>query len=148
MLISFSINFKQFFFSYFTPFFTISHLFSHPFQLFFGHCTTPCLYQPIKKKVSPYLSRFSNYACYKFVTSYTRTDARTHARTDELLDHNTSSRPKGPRAKIVCPIKLKFWQNVTTTYLIHVNLQIVKILKIWIYTNFLLTVHFCKKWLF
>ena len=70
---------------------------------FVCHCTTPCLYQPIKKKVSPYLSRFSNYACYKFVTSYgrthARTDARTHGRTDELLDHNTSSRPKGPRAK-------------------------------------------------
>ena len=44
-----------------------------------------------------YLSRFSNYACYKFVTSYAQTHARTHGRThgrtDELLDHNTSSRP-------------------------------------------------------
>ena len=36
---------------------------------------------PLKKKVSPYLSRFSNYACYKFVTSYARTHARTHRRT-------------------------------------------------------------------
>ena len=78
MLISFSINFKQFFFFVFHTFFTISHLFSHPFQLFFGHCTTPCLYQPIKKKVSPYLSRFSNFACYKFVTSYARTHAQTN----------------------------------------------------------------------
>ena len=49
---------------------------------FVCHCTTPCLYQPIKKKVSPYLSRFSNYACYKFVTSYARTHARTHAQTN------------------------------------------------------------------
>jgi len=36
---------------------------------------------PLKKKVSPYLSRFSNFALYKFVTSYARTDARTDART-------------------------------------------------------------------
>ena len=35
---------------------------------------------PLKKKVSPYLSRFSNFALYKFVTSYARTDARTDAR--------------------------------------------------------------------
>ena len=56
---------------------------------------------PLKKKVSPYLSRFSNFALYKFVTSYARTHGRTHGRTDELLDHNTSSRPKGPRAKML-----------------------------------------------
>ena len=74
ILISFSINFKQFFFVFHT-------FFSHLFQLFFCHCTTPLSYQSIKKKVSLYLSRFSNFALYKFVTSYARTHARTHACT-------------------------------------------------------------------
>ena len=40
ILISFSINFKQFFFVFHT-FFTISHLFFTPFSTFFCHCTTP-----------------------------------------------------------------------------------------------------------
>ena len=86
-------------------FFRISHLFYNftPFfrTLFNFFLVTALLLaytNPLKKKVSPYLSRFSNYACYKFVTSYAQTHGRTHGRTDELLDHNTSSRPKGPRA--------------------------------------------------
>ena len=94
ILISLLINFKQFF-SYFTPFLQF-HTFFHTFFNFFLATALLLIYtNPLKKKVSPYLSRFSNFAWYKFLTSY----ARTHARTDELLDHNTSSRPKGPRAK-------------------------------------------------
>ena len=102
MLISFSINFKQFFFSYFTPFLQFHTFFHTLFNFFLVTALLLAYTNPLKKKVSPYLSRFSNFACYKFVTSYARThgrtDARTHGRTDELLDHNTSSRPKGPRA--------------------------------------------------
>ena len=104
MQISFSINFKQNFFFVFHTFFTISHLFSHLFQLFFCHCTTPQLYQPIKKKSKSIPITVLKFCLgTRFVTSYGRTDARTHGRTDgrtdELLDHNTLSRPKGPQAK-------------------------------------------------
>ena len=83
MQISFSINFKQNFF------FRISHLFYNftPFfrTLFNFFLVTALLLaytDPLKKKVSPYLSRFSNFALYKFVTSYARTHGRTDARTD------------------------------------------------------------------
>ena len=38
------------------------------------------------------------------MTSYGRTDART----DELLDHNTLSRPKGPQAKITPTIYYQY----------------------------------------
>ena len=77
MLISFSINFKQFFFSYFTPFFTISHLFSHLFQLFFCHCTTTHSYQSIKKK-----SKSIPITVLKFCLVQVCDIIRTHARTD------------------------------------------------------------------
>ena len=111
ILISFLINFENFFF------FRISHLFYNftPFfrTLFNFFLVTALLLaytDPLKKKVSPYLSRFSNFALYKFVTSYARTHGRTHGRTDELLDHNTSSRPKGPRAKnFYPPVDPFFW---------------------------------------
>ena len=61
ILISFLINFEQFFFSYFTPFLQFHTFFSHLFQLFFCHCTTTHSYQSIKKKVSRYLRRFSKF---------------------------------------------------------------------------------------
>ena len=98
MLISFLINFKQFFFRI-SHLFLRFHTFFHTFFNFFLATALLLTYtNPLKKKVSPYLSRFSNFALYKFVTSFARTHGRTHGRTDELLDHNTSSRPKGPRA--------------------------------------------------
>jgi hypothetical protein len=112
MQISFLINFKQNFFFVFHTFFTISHLFSHLFQLFFCHCTTPQLYQPIKKKSKSIPITVLKFCLgTRFVTSYGRTDARTDARTDELLDHNTLSRPKGPQAKILL-LKRKYMDSL------------------------------------
>ena len=67
---------------------------------FVCHCTTPCLYQPIKKKSKSIPITVLKF-CLVQVCDIIRTHARTHGRTDELLDHNTSSRPKGPRAKKV-----------------------------------------------
>ena len=102
MQISFLINFKQNFF------FRISHLFYNftpfftPFSTFFFVTARLLNYtNQLKKKVSLYLLRFSNFAWVQDLWHHTdgRTDARTDARTDELLDHNTLSRPKGPQAK-------------------------------------------------
>ena len=83
MQISFSINFKQNFF------FRISHLFYNftpfftPFSTFFCHCTTPQLYQPIKKKSKSIPITVLKFCLgTRFVTSYGRTDARTHAQTN------------------------------------------------------------------
>ena len=68
-------------------FFRISHLFYNftPFfrTLFNFFLVTALLLaytDPLKKKVSPYLSRFSNFACYKFLWHHTH--GRTHGRTD------------------------------------------------------------------
>ena len=100
ILISFSINFKQFFYRISHLFLRFHTFFRTFFNFFFATALLLVHTNLLKRKVSLYLSRFSNFACYKFVTSYARTHARMHGRTDELLDHNTSSRPKGPRAKI------------------------------------------------
>ena len=97
-------QFKVFFSSsYFTPFLQF-HTFFHTFFNFFFVTARLLNYtNQLKKKVSLYLSRFSNFAWVQvcdIIRTHGRTDARTHGRTDELLDHNTLSWPKGPQAKI------------------------------------------------
>ena len=101
MLISFSINFKQKKKIVFHTFFAISHLFFSPFPTFFVTARLLNYTNQLKKKLSLYLLRFSNFAWVQDLWHHTdgRTDGRTDARTDELLDHNTLSRPKGPQAK-------------------------------------------------
>ena len=81
MQISFSINFKQnFFFSYFTPFLQF-HTFFHTFFNFFFVTARLLNYtNQLKKKVSLYLLRFSNFAWVQDLWHHT--DARTDAQTN------------------------------------------------------------------
>ena len=72
---------RIFFFSYFTPFLQFHTFFHTFFNFFFCHCTTTLSYQSIKKKVSLYLSRFSNFAWVQ-VCDIIWTHARTHAQTN------------------------------------------------------------------
>ena len=75
----------------------ISHLFwpfntflSHLFRIFFSLCTTTHSYQSIKKRSKSIPIMVLKFCLgTRFVTSY----GRTHGRTDELFDYNTSSRP-------------------------------------------------------
>ena len=83
ILISFSINFKQFFFFVFhTFFYDFTPFFRTFFNFFFATARLLIHTNLLKKKVSLYLSRFSNFALYKFVTSYARTHTRTDAQTN------------------------------------------------------------------
>ena len=81
----------------------ISHLFCHltpffhTFSEFFFRSAQLLIHTNLLKKIKSVPITVLKFCLgTRFVTSY----ARTHARTDELLDYNTSSRPKGPRAKI------------------------------------------------